>query len=174
MQLQVTQENLARALSTVARVASTRGTLPILSNVLLKTVDKRLSVSATNLDIAISQNIGSKIDKDGAITVPARLMQDFVNSLPDSVLQLELEENKLHITTDKYNSTINGMPADDFPIMPAISEGVEWKVPASSLKHALSQVVFAASGDDARPVLTGVYIHNINSEIIAVATDSYR
>lgn len=134
MKLQVTQENLARALGTVSRVASTRSTLPILANVLLKTVNNRLSVSATNLDIAISHQIGSKVESGGAVTVPARLMQDFVNSLPDSVLQLNLEENKLHITTDQYNSTINGIAADDFPVMPAISGGIVWKVPAGTIK----------------------------------------
>src|SRR3990167_8811459 len=104
MRLQVTQENLARALGSVARVASTRNTLPILSNVLLKTIDNRLSIAATNLDIAITHQIGSKIGRNGAITVPARLMQDFITSLPDSVLDLELKNNKLIISTDKYNS----------------------------------------------------------------------
>ena len=114
MKLQVTQENLAKALSTVARVANSRNTLPILSNVLLRTDKNRLSIAATNLDIAITQYIGSKIEKNGAITVPARLMQDFVTSLPDSILNLELKDNKLSITTDQYQSTINGIAADDF------------------------------------------------------------
>ena len=111
MKLQVTQENLAKALNTVARVANTRNTLPILANVLLQTADNRLSISATNLDIGITHRIGSKIEKTGSITVPARLTQDFVSSLPDSVLQLELKDNRLHITTDQYQSTINGIAA---------------------------------------------------------------
>ena len=174
MHLQVTQENLARALNTVARVATTRNTLPILANVLLKTIDNRLSIAATNLDIAITHQIGSKIQKTGAITVPARLMQDFVTSLPDSVLDLELKESKLSITTDKYNSTINGIPAEDFPIMPAIKGGTSWKTPASELKKGLQKVVFAASNDDARPVLTGVYFHDLAGEAVVAATDSYR
>lgn len=174
MKLQVTQENLARALSTVARVASTRNTLPILSNVLLKTVDNRLSVAATNLDIAITHQIGSKIAKTGAITVPARLMQDFVTSLPDGVLDLELKDNKLSIATDKYHSTINGISSEDFPVMPAIKGGSTWKVPAIELKRSLAKVVFAASNDDARPVLTGVYFTDLAGEAVMVATDSYR
>lgn len=174
MKLQVTQENLAKALGTVARVANSRNTLPILSNVLLRTENNRLSIAATNLDIAITQYIGSKIEKNGAITVPARLMQDFVTSLPDSVLNLELKDNKLSITTDQYQSTINGIAADDFPVMPAITKGTTWSVPARAFKKALSQVVFAASSDDARPVLTGVYFHNPGTEVVAAATDSYR
>ena len=174
MKLQVTQENLSKALGTVARVANTRNTLPILSNVLLRTVDNRLSISATNLDIAITHYIGSKIEKNGAITVPARLMQDFVSSLPDSVLNLELTDHNHNITTDKYQSSINGIVADDFPVMPAISGGSVWKLPAKDFKKALGQVVLAASGDDTRPVLTGVYFHSRGNEVVAVATDSYR
>jgi len=174
MKLQVTQENLAKALGTVGRVANTRGTLPVLANVLLKTTGNLLSVSATNLDIAITHNIGSKIESSGAITVPARLMQDFISSLPEGVLKLELEDNRLHINAEQYKSTINGLVADDFPVMLAISSGATFKLPASDLKKALSQVVFAASGDDSRPVLTGVYFHNTNGEIRVVATDSYR
>src|SRR3989344_2916541 len=144
MRLQVTQENLARALSTVARVASTRNTLPILSNVLLKTIDNRLSISATNLDIAITHQIGSKIAKTGAITVPARLMQDFITSLPDSVLDLELKNSKLSISTEKYHSVINGISSEDFPVMPAIKGGSTWKIPASELKRGLQKVILAA------------------------------
>src|SRR3954447_16067691 len=174
MKLQVTQENLSKALGSVARIANSRNTLPILSNVLLKTENNRLSIAATNLDIGITHFIGSKIEKEGAITVPARLMQDFVSSLPDSVLNLELTDNKLHITNDQYQSTINGIVADDFPVMPAIKEGVTWKLPATEFKKALSQVVFAASADDARPVLNGVYFHSSGGQAVLAATDSYR
>jgi DNA polymerase-3 subunit beta len=174
MKLQVTQENLAKALNTVARVANTRNTLPILSNVLLKTSNNRLSIAATNLDIGITHFVGSKIEKEGSITVPARLMQDFVSSLPDSVLKLELTDNKLHISTDQYQSTINGIVADEFPVMPAIEGGNPLKLSAKDFKQALQQVVFAASPDDARPVLTGVYLHANGDEVVLVATDSYR
>jgi len=174
MKLQVTQENLTKALNIVARVANTRNTLPILANVLIKTDKNRLSIAATNLDIAITHTIGSKIESNGAITVPARLMQDFVGSLPDSVLGLELVDSKLSITTDQYQSTINGIAADDFPVMPAITGGTSWRAPSADFKKALSQVVFAASADDARPVLTGVYFHTSSGEVVAAATDSYR
>lgn len=174
MKLQVTQENLTKALNTVAKVATTRNTLPILANVLLKTTNNRLSVAATNLDIAITHAIGSKIEKTGSITVPARLMQDYVSSLPGGVLELKQDDNKLHISTNKYNSTINGIGAEDFPEMPAIKGGVKWKIPASDLKKGLQKVVFAASNDDARPILTGVYFHNQPGSVLVVATDSYR
>jgi len=174
MKLQVTQENLAKALNTVARVANSRNTLPILSNVILKTVGTRLSIAATNLDIAITHYVGSKVSKEGAITVPARLMQDFVSSLPAGVIDLVLDDYKLHITTDKYQSVINGVSAEEFPVMPAITKGSQWTINGKALKTALQQVVIAASNDEARPVLTGVYLHTFNGKLYAVATDSYR
>lgn len=174
MKLQVTQENLNRALSNVARVASSRNALPILSNVLIKTIDNRVAVAATNLNIAITHYIGSKVAEKGSITVPARLMQDFVASLPSSVIDIKVEETKLHIKTDKYDSTINGTPADDYPVMPQIKDGNTWTINGPKLKKALQQVVLAASNDDARPILTGVYFHTLNGKLYVVATDSYR
>lgn len=174
MKLQVTQENLARALNTVARVASTRGTLPILSNVLFKIVSNRLCISATNLDIAITHFVGAKVSEEGAITVPAKLTQDFISSLPSDIIELKLEDNKLHISSGKYQSAINGVSAEDFPVMPAIDEGKSWSIPAKTLKKGLGQVIIAASSDEARPVLTGVYLHSFEGKLYAVATDSYR
>ena len=174
MKLQVTQENLNRALSNVARVASSRNALPILSNVLVKTVDNRVCVAATNLNIAITHYIGSKVSEPGAITVPARLMQDFVSSLSSGVIDIVVDETKLHIKTKAYNSTINGTPADDYPVMPQISNGTSWSVPGNLLKKALQQVVVAASTDDTRPVLTAVYFHTHKGDLYVVATDSYR
>lgn len=174
MKLQVTQENLAKALSNVARIAmSSKNPLPILNNVLIKTVDNRLSISATNLEIAITEKIGSKVHTEGAITVPARLMQEYITSLPSGVLDLELDEHKLHISTDQYRSTINGVIADEFPVVPEINDGVKWSIPAKDCK-SLNQVVFAASGDETRPVLTGVFLHTQGGSLYAASTDSYR
>jgi len=174
MKLQVTQENLNRALSTVAKVANARNPLPILANVLIKTSQNRLSISATNLDIAITQYIGAKVSQEGSITVPARLMQDFVSSLPSGVIELNLDDTRLHITTDQYNSVINGIVADDFPVMPTIAEGTKWSIGGLLLKRALQQTVFAASNDESRPVLTGVLVHTTDGKLYMAATDSYR
>ena len=174
MKLQVTQEHLSQALASVGRVANARNTLPILSNVLIKTINNRLSLSATNLDIAIIHYIGAKISQEGSITVPARLMQDFVSSLPSGVIDLELTNTKLNVTTSQYHSVINGIVADDFPVMPTISKGKNWSMPAQDFKKGLQQVVFAASSDETRQVLTGVYIHSKDGRMYIAATDSYR
>lgn len=175
MKLQVTQENLHRALSNVARVAiSSRNPLPILNNVLLKTVNNRLTVSATNLEIGITEHIGAKVSSEGAITVPARLFQEYISSLPGGVIELSMKDNKLHISTGSYESTINGISAEEFPVVPTISKKEGWKIPARELKKGLQQVIFAAANDETRPILTGVFLHTNGGNLYAVATDSYR
>lgn len=174
MDLQVTQENLNKALGNVARVASGRNTLPILSNVLIQTEGKRLKVSATNLDIAISQSVGTKIKTEGSLTIPARLFQDFVSNLPKTTITLSQYEHKLHVAADSYRSTINGTLTDEYPVMPAIQGGESFTVAASKLKKALQQVIFAASTDEARPILTAVLMHTIDGKLVLAATDSYR
>lgn len=175
MKLQVTQENLHKALSNVAKVANSRGTLPILANILIKTVGTRVSIAATNLDIAITQYIGSKVSSEGSITIPARLMQDFIASLSsDSTITLELKDTKLHITTPRHQSVINGTNAEDYPVMPAITKGTQWTIASSVLRSGLQQVLMAASNDEARPVLTAVNIHTFESHLYIAATDSYR
>lgn len=174
MKLQVTQENLNRALNSVSRVANSRGTLPILANVLIKTTNNRLSLAATNLDIAITHYIGAKVADEGSITVPARLMQDFVSSLPEGVIELDLKDSKLHVSTDKYQSVVNGIVADDFPVMPSIADGKKWSIDGLVFKKGLQQVVFAASNDETRPILTGVLLQTDGEKLYMAATDSYR
>lgn len=174
MDLKVTQTNLNKALALVARVATNKSTLPVLSNLLLNVSGNQLKISATNLDIAINTHVGAKVTKPGTLTIPARLFQDFVANLPDATIRLKQEDNKLHITTDNHNSTINGIAADEFPVMPTITKGNTWKMNSKQLKEALHQVVGAASGDEARPILTGLFFHNHDNELFIAATDSYR
>jgi DNA polymerase-3 subunit beta len=101
-------------------------------------------------------------------------MQDFVGSLPSGTINLELKETKLHVTTPQYQSVVNGIVADDFPVMPAISKGSKWKVNSTLYKKALQQVVFAASNDETRPVLTGILLQTSEGKLAMAATDSYR
>jgi len=174
MKLQVTQENLHKALTNVSRVASSRSSLPVLSNVLIKTNDKRLTLAATNLDIAVTEHIGAKITQQGAITVPARLMQDLIASLPAGPLDMEVTENKMVLEAGRFTSSINGVSADEFPAMPTLTKSQEISIETSELRDSLSQVLFTASSDEARPVLTGVYIYEDGNKLTFAATDSYR
>lgn len=176
MELSVTQENLARALGAASRVASSKTQLPILSNILLRTDDHRLMVAATNLEIATTHHIGAKIISEGAITVPARLITEFVASLPKTAVTLKVTDNKLHITADGYNSTINGVLADEFPELPTINDktAVSYAIDTSLLKQSIGQTILTASNDATRPVLTGVYWHSHDGSLYLAATDGYR
>lgn len=176
MELSVTQENFARALSAVGRVASTKTQLPILSNILLRTDGNRLLVAATNLEIATTQYIGAKVTKAGAITIPARLISEFVSSLPKETIELKVVGENMHITSGKYHSIINGVIADDFPELPTISEenSVTYSINSEEFKQAVSQTIITSSSDSTRPVLTGVYWHAHEGWIYLAATDGYR
>lgn len=176
MELTVTQENFSKALAAVGRVASTKTQLPILSNILLRTDGNRLLIAATNLEIATTQYIGAKIAKPGAITIPARLISEFVSSLPKGTIELKVVGENIHITSGKYHSIINGVIADDFPELPTINEddSVSYSINTEEFKQAVSQTIITASNDATRPVLTGVYWHSHEGWIYLAATDGYR
>ncbi|HMR72643.1 MAG TPA: DNA polymerase III subunit beta [Candidatus Saccharibacteria bacterium] len=174
MKVTVTQENLNRALAAVSRVASTKTSLPILSNILLKTENNRLLLAATNLEIASSYYIGAKVVGEGTLTIPARLVSEFVNNLPKGNVDLKVEGSKLHISSGNYQSTINGVVADEFPALPTIEALSRLTLTTDLLKQAITQTVVTASHDDTRPVLTGVYCHSFEGKLYFAATDGYR
>lgn len=176
MKLTVTQENLSKALTAVGRIANSKTPLPILNNILLRTENNRLLVAATNLEIAIVEHIGAKVDNDGAITIPARLVMDFVNNLPKGNITLRVEETHLHIESGSYKSVINGILADDFPELPTIKEkeAITLNIDTNIFKKSVSQTIITASNDTTRPVLTGVFAHTFNDKFFIAATDGYR
>lgn len=174
MKVTVTQENLNKALGVVSRVASSKTSLPVLNNILLRTENNRLLLAATNLEVAITEHIGAKVISEGAITIPARLLSEFIANLPKGNVDLKVDGSKLHISSDKYVSTINGMPADEFPALPEITSAHTLSINTELLKTAISQTVLAASSDDTRPVLTGVLCHVHEGSLYLAATDGYR
>lgn len=176
MELTLTQENFARALSAVGRVASTKTQLPILGNILLRTDGNRLLVAATNLEVATTQYIGAKIVKPGAITVPARLITEFVGSLPKESIELKVVNNNIHLKSGNYSSIINGVIADEFPELPTINESssISYTINTDDFKQAVSQTIITAGSDSTRPVLTGVYWHSHEGQLYLAATDGYR
>ena len=133
-------------------------------------------IAATNLEIATTQYIGAKIIKPGAITIPARLISEFVSSLPKGQIELKVTGENIHITSGKYHSIINGVIADDFPELPTINEenSVRYEINIEEFKQAVSQTIITASGDSTRPVLTGVYWHSFEGSLYLAATDGYR
>lgn len=174
MKVTVTQENLNKALGVVARVASAKTSLPILSNILLRTENNRLLLAATNLEVAITEYIGAKVSSEGSITIPARLLSEFVANLPKGNVELIVDGSKLQIKSENYNSTIHGMLADEFPALPEIESAHTLTLGTNLLKTAISQTVLTASSDDTRPVLTGVLCHTYEGNLYFAATDGYR
>lgn len=176
MKVSVLQENLAHGLSIVSRAVSPRSTLPVLANVLLATDDGRLRLSATNLELGITCWIGAKIEAEGSTTVPARTFNDLVNTLTDQRVDLELSvrTQKLNVRSGGSDTTINCIDAQEFPPMPIpdAAEGVQLNV--ADFKEMIHQVVFAASTDEARPVLTGVQLKVEGSNISLSAADGFR
>lgn len=175
MKVTCLQENLARGLGIVGRAVAVRSTLPITSNVLISTEHGRIKLAATNLDIALSCWIGGQIEDEGAITVPARLIADFVNSLPQEKIELTLtpRSKQLKLVCARNAATIGGMDADDFPPIPAV-EGDTLELDAKILREAITQVVFSAATDDSRPVLTGVDLVVEGDKLTLAAADGFR
>ena len=176
MKASVSQQQLAHGLSTVSRAVSPRSTLPVLSNILLATDEGRLRLSATNLELGISCWIGAQIHEEGSITIPARTLTDLISTLPNDTVTLALNTRTqtLNVVCGGSNTDIKGIDAQEFPPMPVpdLEEGVDLNV--TNFKEMIQQVVFAASDDDARPVLQGVMMTVSGSEVTMAATDGFR
>jgi len=176
MKLSCLQENLNRGLSVVGRAVATRTTLPITNNVLLATDQSRLKLVATNLEMAISHWIGAKVEEEGAITIPARLLTEFISSLPNEKVDINLSSKTktLELKCARFEARISGVDAKDFPPIPKIEEGVTTKVEVDALRQGISQVVFAAASEESRPVLTGVDAQFEGDLLTLAAADGFR
>jgi DNA polymerase III subunit beta len=176
VRLSVMQENLARGLSVVTRAVSSRSTLPVLANVLLKTEDAGLKLTATNLEIGITYWVPGKIDEDGATTVPAKLLTDLVNSLPPGdKVELEVTAgDTLHVKAGRFQTHIKGIDAEEFPAIQTAGERPTTRIAQNVLRRALAETAFAAASDEARPILTGVLARFEGDQLTLAAADNYR
>jgi len=176
MKVSVLQENLAQGLNVVSRAVSPRSTYPILANVLISAEDGRLKLSATDRELGITCWIGAKIQEPGATTVPARTLSDLVSTFPSDTIDMELavRTQTLHLKAGRSNAEIKGIDAQEFPPMPDPDKSAGVEMTAGDFKEMIQQVVFAASRDDARPVLTGVLITVEGKTITMAAADGFR
>ena len=179
MRVSVLQENLAKGLSIVGRAVASRSTLPVLNNILLETDNSQLKLSAMDMEIAINCWVGAMIEDEGQITVPARLLSDFVNSLPNDRIDMELQTRTqtLHLHCAHYEANIKGIDATEFPIIPTYQGDLDSpsvEVEPGKLRSMIDQVAFAASKDDSRPTFTGVYTHLDGDQLTMAATDGFR
>lgn len=188
MRVSCFQESLAKGLSVVSRAVSTRSTLPVLGNILLEAKDNRLRLAATNLEISINCWIPAKVEDEGSTTVQARLLSDFVNILPPERIEMELavRTQTLSLKCATYNATMKGIDAADFPILPTMDPGDEGgnlidmseassiELEPAGLRKMIDQVIFSASTDESRPILTGVEVTFQEGRLRLAATDGYR
>jgi len=175
MRLTCLPEKLNEGLATVGRVVAPRSTLPVLGNVLLETDGGQLKLAATNLELTVVCWVGAKVEGEGAITLPARLLADYVGLLAaGEPLQLELKGKKAHLLCGRSEANISGIDAEEFPAIPSVSGGASLKIAAPRLKEAINQVVFAAAPDDSRPVLAGVQMAVSGGKLTMAAADGFR
>lgn len=177
MKVSCLQENLQHALAQVSRAVATKTALPVLSNVLLSTDDGRLSIAATNLEIGITTAIPASVDDEGSLTVDARLLNEFVATLPNEPVTLTAESKRFHLTVQcgRDKAGINGLDADDFPVIPKLEgEAFVASVDPQLLREMIAQVEFAAATDDSRPVLAGVLARFEDQTLTLAAADGFR
>ena len=176
MKISCLKEDLAHGLSVVNHAIPNRTPMAITQNVLLSAKDSKLKLAATNLEIFITTWAGAVIQEEGEITVPARLLTDLVNSLPNERIDLELPEGSglLHLACAQAKAHINSIDAKEFPPIPDIDEGMTVMVDPQALRTAISRTAFAAATEDSRPVLTGVEMKLSGSKFIMAAADGFR
>jgi DNA polymerase-3 subunit beta len=177
MKLECLQENLAEGLAVVGRVVPTKSTLPVLSNVLVAAAQGELQLAATNLEMAVAHRVPATVQREGQITLPARLLSDYVTLLDrgqNLALDLNAKTRKVHLACGRYEANIAGIDAEDFPPIPTVSGGASFTMDAAALKEAISQVVFAAAPDDTRPVLAGVLVRLNQGTLTLAAADGFR
>jgi DNA polymerase-3 subunit beta len=176
MKVTVLQETLAHGLSIVSRAVSPRSTLPVLSNILVATDEGRLRLSATNLELGITCWIGAKIEMEGSTTVPSRTFVDLVGTLPAEQVSLNLNTatQSLNVRAGASNTDIKCIDSQEFPPMPVPEMDSAVQINVADFKEIIQQVAFAASTDEARPVLMGVLLNVEGDKLTMAAADGFR
>lgn len=171
------QENLQRALGRVARAVASRTALPVLSNVLISTDEGRIRIAATNLEIGVTTWIDGNIEEEGRITVDARLLGEFVNTLPAGSVSLTVDPTRFSLTVQsgRDKAAINGIDAEDFPVLPTITEdGFSVALDAQRLRETINLIEFAAATDESRPILAGVLTRLDGDMLMLASSDGFR
>ena len=176
MRVSCVQENLSRGLGTVGRAVAVRSTLPVAQNILIVAEDSRLKLVATNLEMATTCWVGANVEEEGSITVPARLITEFVNSLPNDTVEIEMPTGgrTVQFTCGRFQAHVNGIDAEDFPPIPQVEGGVSVEVEVEALREGISRVAMAAATDESRPVLTGINAEFDGQQLTLAAADGFR
>lgn len=175
MKFQILQENLNKAINITSRFASTKAQLPILGNVLISTKKSKIYISSTNLEISASVQVGAKIEEEGELSIPAKVVSEVVSNLPKETINISSEKEQLKLSTVGFSSTILGMESTDFPKVPnSLEKDNVISFSKDEISKSLGQVTFATSMDETRPILTGVLFIFKKKSLFLVATDGFR
>ncbi len=176
MKFSCNQDIFSKYLNILSRVVSSKPGLPILNNIFLQTEKGKLIMKATDLELSITTWIGADVEDEGKITLPARQLSEFVNSIPEEVVNVEVEKQNFNISTSNNSASFNTMPSDDFPSIPDVAskEDPFIQINSADLVMAINRVAFAAATDDIKPVLTGVKVEIEDDKVSFVATDGLR
>ena len=174
MKITVLQSNLAKALNQVAKIVGSRTTLPVLNNILLNAEKGKIKLSATDLEVGISTQTIGKIEEEGRITLPAKLLLDFVMNNKDESVEISTKEMAAGLKSSRFEATIHGISADEFPSVPEAPKEYLAVFPKNELFESLKKVAIAPASDETRPVLAGVYFQFSGRELTLAATDSFR
>jgi len=173
MKFSILQQDLWPVLSAVSRSCGVRSQLPVLGNILLRTDQGKLKLSATNLEVGIVKSVKAEIIEEGEITVPSKTLTEVVANLSGEKLEFSASGEQLSINTSSFSSQMNGISASEFPTIPLIGKEAV-KINPSILQTSLPQVVFASAVDDSRPNIAGVLMEIKGKKLQLVATDGYR
>jgi DNA polymerase-3 subunit beta len=176
MKVTVLQENLARGLGIVSKAVSPRSTLPVLANILIASDEGRLRLSATNLEMGITCWIPARIEEEGSTTVPSRTFSDLVSTLPSDqvMLKLDTQTQTLNVRGGTSTNDIKCIDAQEFPPLPVPDLDGAVQINGGDFREMIHQVVFAASSDEARPVLMGVLMQVDKDKLTMAAADGFR
>ncbi len=169
------QENLSKGLGIVSKAVSIKTPLPVLSNVLIIAKDGRIELTASNMETTITTHVGGSVDVEGGITVPAKLINEFISNLSPGSVTAELKDSIFHVSTDKTKAKFNGINADSYPELPDINgDSFVIELNPKDFAEAVSSVAFSAANEDTRPILTGILLHYSDGYLTFATADGFR
>jgi DNA polymerase-3 subunit beta len=174
MKVTVSRKSLSEGLTIASRFATSRAQLPILGNILFEAVNNKLNISATNLEMSVSLSIASKIEKEGKITVPAKVIYELVSNLNSESVSIDVEKEQIFIKSENFSSRVSGINASDFPFIPNVLGKNAMNLDPVKVTSSIAKVIYSVSSDETRPTLTGILLIFIKDNLSYVATDGFR
>jgi DNA polymerase-3 subunit beta len=174
MKFTITRDNLQQGLAAVGASIPTRTTLPVLSNILIEATEAGVEMSGTDLDIAVALTVPAEVEEPGAITVPAKKLQELARELPEAPARVSTTGERFELVCGKATFRLNGMPRDEFPTFPQVDFEASWTVPGAVITEMIARTSFAVSTEESRPILNGVLWQLADREMRMVATNGHR